>query len=698
MLLLFFSQGNTLYAQGVSTDCAGSSGAIGICSSETLNLNSNGPGRDDFSSSNNSSGCIDQEHQSAWLFIQVEQGGTLGFVIDPVGADDYDFAVYGPDRSCDNLGSPIRCSWALGSSNTGMSGTANDLSEGVNGNGFVRWLDVNPGETYFILIDNYSSSNQGFALNWTGSSSLDCDVTLPCPVVELGEDTTICSNTSIQIGIDAGAGETYLWNTGATTSKIMVADSGLYWLEVDKNGCVERDSIYISKGTTPVVDLGNDTILCEGESLLLDANVPEALYYLWNDGSTLPILLASSAGNYSVRVSNDFCSSVADINVNYDQIPTIELGSDTTLCNNGGFVLDASSSLANNYVWQDGSVGSTFTATSSGVYSVLVENTACSFTDSIQVQFKQSPVFDLGPSTNSFCENDTVTLNASASNATAYLWQDGSTTSSVQAFENGIYWVEVSIDECTTTDSIDLTFLEYPQIFLPNDTAICEGDIFTLDAFSSVATDYLWQDGSMSDNFVVTEEGDYYVQVSNQFCNTSDSISVLYNLPPSFDLGLDTLLCKGSEYVLTIGNQPEDVTYVWQDYSTDSSFVVSEQGEYYVTAQNQCGTAYDTVFVEFGSCDCNFFIATGFTPNNDGVNDAFYPIVDCDSISEFSLRIYNRWGETVYESNDAQSKWYGPNESDALQMDTYIWAIEYRWTWRGEEMSNQESGFFTLIR
>ncbi|MEZ5002960.1 MAG: gliding motility-associated C-terminal domain-containing protein [Chitinophagales bacterium] len=697
LVFLLLSCTGILFAQNISTDCAGTSGALGICSNETLNLNSNGPGRDDFASPNNSSGCIDEEHQSAWLFIQIDSGSTLGFIIDPIGSDDYDFAVYGPDRECGNLGSPIRCSWALGSGNTGMNGNSNDNSEGVNGNGFVRWLNVNPGETYYILIDNYSSSNQGFSLTWNGNASLNCDVTLPCPVVDLGEDTVICGNTSIEIGINTGANETYLWNTGATTSKIMVSDSGWYWLEVDKNGCKETDSIYVSKGVTPVIDLGNDTTLCEGESLLLDANVPEALNYLWSDGSTLPILLVKVEGNYSVRASNEFCSSYDEINVSYDQIPVIDLGLDTTLCNDGGLVLDASSNAANSYVWQDGSSGSAYTVTTSGSYTVTVKNTACSFIDSIHVQFKESPIFDLGAD-DSFCDGETVNLDASASNGTAYLWQDGSAEDAYQVTESGTYWVTVSIDECSTTDSIDLTFLAYPQINLPNDTAICEGEVLDLNAYSSVATDYLWQDGSMADSYLVTEAGDFTVQVSNEFCNTSDSITVTYNAAPKIDLGLDTILCKGNQFTLSIGEQPEGTEYVWQDNSTEAEYVVSEQGEYHVTVQNQCGTAYDTIFIEFGSCDCNFFVPTGFTPNNDGVNDAFYPIVDCDSITSYGLKIFNRWGETVYETNNPQQEWLGPNESNELPMDVYVWAIEYRWTWRGEEMAHRESGYISLLR
>jgi len=113
-----------MYAQ--STDCMG---AQGVCSNGAINENSNGSGADDFGNGQGSLGCINQEHQTLWLFVQIEEGNTLGFVIDPIGFDDYDFAVYGPNLTCDNLGNPIRCSWAAGSGHTGMNGSSNDFTE-----------------------------------------------------------------------------------------------------------------------------------------------------------------------------------------------------------------------------------------------------------------------------------------------------------------------------------------------------------------------------------------------------------------------------------------------------------------------------------------------------------------------------------------------------------------------------------------
>jgi len=312
-------------AKSQTPDCEG---ALGVCSNGAIDANSSGPGTNDFTGGSGSLGCIDAEHQSLWLFVQIESGSTLGFVIDPIGSDDYDFAVYGPNRTCDNLGNPVRCSWAAGSSNTGMSGSASDLSEGAGGDGFVRWLTVNPGDTYYILIDNYSASNQGFTLNWNGNSDLNCDVALPCPVIDLGPDTAICDGSNLTIGNPIAAGVTYEWSTGETTPTINVTTSGTYWLAATKDTCTVIDSIQVSLLISPIVDLGRDTTLCPGETIILTASHPDATGYVWQDGSTSSSFEVSSQGIYTVEVQNGICSGTDQVQVFYENIPLIDLGNE----------------------------------------------------------------------------------------------------------------------------------------------------------------------------------------------------------------------------------------------------------------------------------------------------------------------------------------------------------------------------------
>ncbi len=169
----------SVYSQNEPTDCVNT---IIICGNTNLELNSNGVGTNDFAlPGNNPPDCAFTESQSLWIRVNIVQSGTLAFTITPEStsnAEDYDFAVYGPNVTCSTLGSSIRCSStnppAAGVSTlTGLNDTETDLSEGPGdlGNGFVRSIDALAGEEYYILIDNFSQ-NGGFDLEFTGTALL----------------------------------------------------------------------------------------------------------------------------------------------------------------------------------------------------------------------------------------------------------------------------------------------------------------------------------------------------------------------------------------------------------------------------------------------------------------------------------------------------------------------------------------------
>ncbi len=688
------------YGQSDPTDCGS---FIPICSNGSLNENSNGGGINDFAFPGNNPGCLTAgEHQSVWLYVQIESGSTLEFDIVPSGgaSQDYDFAVYGPSVDCTSLGNPIRCSYAAPrapyGTHTGLNSSESDLSESAGGNGYVRYIDVSPGDAFYVLIDNWSDNNTGFQLNWTGQSNLDCSITANCPNIDLGADTVICDGGTLDLGGNTGPNDTYLWNTGETSSTITVADSGLYWLAATRDTCTVYDSIYVGLRTSPTVTLGSDTLLCSGETITLDATHPSATSYLWQDGSIQPQFTASLPGTYTVEVFNDVCSGTDQVVVNYDNLPQPDLGPDTTLCDGLGFLLNASDGIATNYLWQDGSTGSSFNAMSSGTYWVMSSNTACVAWDSVDIDFGNTPQLDLGPDLTK-CEGTTVRLDATSTHATAYLWQDSSINSLLLVDSSGTYSVIASNAECSATDNIMVTFLPYPQIELGNDTVVCSGDDMTLDAYSAVATDYLWQDGSTAQDYLVTGPGNYMVTVTNDFCAVTDSIEVAFNSAPEFTLGPDTLLCHETDYPLLIGTK-DDYVFTWQDNSSDTLFIVEEEGLYYVTVENQCGSVSDSIYVRYGSCNCNFYLPKGITPNGDRLNDGLMPQIDCDSLQSYQIEIFDRWGASMFQTTSLSSPW--PTDGHGLDypMEAYVWIIEYSWTWRGKLLSRKESGSFVIIR
>ena len=114
----------------------------------------------------------------------------------------------------------------------------------------------------------------------------------------------------------------------------------------------------------------------------------------------------------------------------------------------------------------------------------------------------------------------------------------------------------------------------------------------------------------------------------------------------------------------------------------------------YVENQNGCSdTVYGTQIVEG---EYAFFLPNSFTPNGDGLNDSFFPVGDKISVENYSFKIFNRWGEMIFSTNDFNEKWDGTYQNNALSSDAYIWKIDLVDSQSGEEKSLK--GYVLLSR
>jgi PKD repeat protein len=133
--------------------------------------------------------------------------------------------------------------------------------------------------------------------------------------VNIGPDDSICTGSSKVLNA-GNAGSSYLWDNSTTAQTRTVSAAGAYFVTVtDANGCVGSDSTTIALRPLPVVDLGNDTAICPGEFVLLDAGNPGAAY-LWSDGTTGQTKMAGTQGQFSVTVTDvSGCSATDAINI-----------------------------------------------------------------------------------------------------------------------------------------------------------------------------------------------------------------------------------------------------------------------------------------------------------------------------------------------------------------------------------------------
>lgn len=289
--------------------------------------------------------------------------------------------------------------------------------------------------------------------------------------VDLGEDQILCQGSKVLL--DAELPEaTYLWQDGSSISKMEVTESGLYWVEVTDSCGVQRDSVRIVFDPEIELEIKEDTTLCAGDTLLLDATVPNATYR-WQDDSVTPTYEVTEEGSYSVSVRNACGTKLATIRVKYINL---DLGGDIEICEGQQATIDATVQDAVEYFWQDGFTEPLYTVTDPGLYAVEVIHPQCgSYMDSVYVVHKPNPDFTLGPNA-SLCPGETYLLDATTAGAT-YLWQDGATEPVYLATGQGSYSVTVTVDGCSTSDGIVLEYecagtLVLPNVFTPNNDGV----------------------------------------------------------------------------------------------------------------------------------------------------------------------------------------------------------------------------------
>ena len=200
-------------------------------------------------------------------------------------------------------------------------------------------------------------------------------------------DGSSCADTPVDL--DAGnPGSSYLWSTGETTQSIVAGSSGAYSVAVTlASGCSAEFAANITLVPPPVVELGADTVLCEGQVLQLDAGNPGSSY-LWNTGTTNRRLNVRQPGSFSVTVDNGHCTRSDAINVLFNPTPARMATRQHFACLDeppGVVHLDAGNPGAE-FLWSTGGPTQVIGARSYGWYSVDITNIyACSMRDSVLV-------------------------------------------------------------------------------------------------------------------------------------------------------------------------------------------------------------------------------------------------------------------------------------------------------------------------
>jgi gliding motility-associated-like protein len=229
---------------------------------------------------------------------------------------------------------------------------------------------------------------------------------------------------------------------------------------------------------------------------------------------------------------------------------------------------------------------------------------------------------------------------------------------------------------CKGFDTVDVFEQPLPVVQLGPDTLLCNQETLLLDA-GNPGDYHEWQDGTNTMTYTVTKSGTYIVTVVDEYgCISGDMILVTHQNTPVVDLGPDSLYCYGD--TIRLNAFFPDANYYWQDGSTDTTFNVSMiPGTYYVRASDLCGTGSDSVKIDFHNCQSCVNVPNVFTPNQDGLNDVFLPLHDCN-VTNYSFMIFNRWGQMMWISHDIDTGWDGRNSGKSEELGTYAWYLDYQ--------------------
>jgi gliding motility-associated-like protein len=245
---------------------------------------------------------------------------------------------------------------------------------------------------------------------------------------------------------------------------------------------------------------------------------------------------------------------------------------------------------------------------------------------------------------------------------------------------------------CIVRDTFQVKVNSSPPVFIGNDTTICYDKSVQLTA-SSGFIGYLWNTGSTANTITVTNPGMYSIQalyVNN--CISKDTVQLRKYLFVYPKLGNDTALCSNTVYQLTPGNYAQ---YNWSTAATSSTISVAAAGMYWVriTDLNGCSGA-DTIIIQKQNCINAIYFPTAFTPDNNGRNDVFKPVI-YGQVQLLSFEVYNRWGQRVFQTVSPEKGWDGKLNGQPQDGNIFVWVCKYQLMGKPVQF---EKGTFILIR
>ena len=648
-LFIFVAFLSTSLSAQVSKDCVD---AVAICSNKVITEKLNGYGADDFNGALRS-GCLfgkgytnsgKIESHSAWYKFKFLEEGDFGITIKPTNpADEYDFALYGPNISCGNFGDPVRCNFeeAKGTGETGFGGST-DAQFDSHG-----YLHVKAGETYYLLINDIdvAGATSGFSLSFTGTLFQSGANPLDCSISKTVEE---CEGNTLTLDATTNGASAYKWykdnvlisNTLPTLD--VVAPNAIYKADIINN----VGDVWITKtfnvvfNQRPVVT-PQTVSYCKGSTIpSFTVNLANTTFKWYNSATSTTVLATGnnfqppSAGVYYVEPTSDKgCTgnrvamtmtetTVAMVDVLVDK-PQIFIGQTAQFNTNNTYttynwtgVNGFSSNLKNPTLAVDN-------LNDAGTYSVTVTD-GCSASDNVALTVYDNVENTLGADVKT-CIGGSVTKSYPAISGFTYLWTkpDGTTatTNSLVLNQAGNYTLKVTTsDGNSSSGTINFGFYNKPVINANQfSKTYCKGSTIPTLSVDLTGATFKWYETltsttvlSSTNTYTPTQAETYYVQATTPEGCIGDREPI--SLTETTVAAVDGLVDKPQIFIgqtAQFNTNNTYTTYNWTGVNGFSSTLknptlnidnLNDAGTYSVTVTDGCSasdnvtlTVYDNV-------------------------------------------------------------------------------------------------------
>lgn len=544
-------------------------------------------------------------------------------------------------------------------------------------------------------------------------------------------DTSTCNADGIELyAIPSIEGDyTYSWTPAASlsipfsaTPSASPTTTTTYSVTVtSEEGCEEIGQVEIEiLGLLDVDLIALPDEACPGEEIQLIGTIesPSNFTYQWT--SPTPLASGNQLNNstqiwttstyvLSATLTNGNCTVSDSVEVEVGNTFTVEILPDSVFeCVLPGIPVSVQPSIQGSFIYSwlpassvanASSPQTTITATDTfDLIAVVTDQQGCMARDTIEV-VRKIEITDLIDSAH-FCDDGFVILESGWPNSYSFLWSNGETTSVVEVDEPGLISVSVESPEgCVSSDEVEVRQFFSTPVSLGPDIELCDGEIAEL-SVPSIGNGVEWSNGSDEAEIEVNTTGDYWIIAEDTYCPSRDTINVFFHPIPQ-PIYFDTTTCFGyPDLELILDIRETENAIEWFDGSTESTIVVNEPGGYDLTLTSAFGCIGEHTIEVIEFCPGVIYIPNAFTPNNDGVNDFWF--IEGESIVEFDLKVYNRWGALIYASNDIETPWLGQwRDGDTyVESDIYSYLITVRYLELDGNLSGYQEvqGHVTVIR